>query len=154
LVSEFEQLFGFFNTFVEGENLGEVVLNQWELTYIDAFPREEYWKTPADWSDFLPGLFGKLFPTEGMNIHLEHRTAEWSYEILSKQGRLHIAAQPGRAKDDNRDSLLLQMTARGPIAEGTAKKLRAGLDLGHETAVEAFLRITSPEAKNHWGPKP
>ena len=38
--------------------MGEPALNQWELTYIDAFPKEAPWRTPADCSAFLPGLFG------------------------------------------------------------------------------------------------
>lgn len=38
--------------------LGELTLNQWELTHIDAFPKEEHWQTPVNGFAFLPGLFG------------------------------------------------------------------------------------------------
>jgi hypothetical protein len=129
-------------------------VNQWEMTYVDAFPREEYWQTPADWSAFLPGLFGKLFPTDGLGIVLENRAAEWSYEIEPKRGRLHVAAHPGRWGEDKRDALLLNMTARGPVGRGRAETLRAGLDLGHEAAMGAFLRATSDEAKKRWETSP
>jgi hypothetical protein len=147
-------MFARFAAFTEKAGLGELALNQWELTYIDAFPKEEYWQTPADWSTFLPGLFGNLFSADALGLVLEHRTAEWSYEIHPKRGRLHITAYPGRAGEEQRDALLLQMTARGPVGKGGAKTLRAGLDLGHDAAVGAFLRVTSDEVKRRWRLKP
>src|SRR5262249_28825361 len=139
--------------FTERAGLGKLAPNQWELTYIDSFPKDEYWTTPADWATFLPGLFGRLFPADDLGIVLEHRAAEWSYEIKPKRGRLHIAAGPGRAGEDKRDSLLLNMTARGPIGKGGVETLRAGLDLGHDAALGAFLRVASDEAKRRWGTK-
>jgi hypothetical protein len=153
LIAEFETTFARFTTFAEQSGIGPVALNQWELTYIDSFPQGEYWQTPADWSRFLPGLFGNLFPTDGLGVVLEHRGAEWCYEIEPKRGRLHIAARPGRWGDDKRDSLLLQMTARGPVGKGGAESLRAGLDLGHEAAVGAFLRVVDKDTQRRWGTK-
>ncbi|MFO0810093.1 MAG: TIGR04255 family protein [Gemmataceae bacterium] len=150
LISEFEDLYSLFETFVRECGLGMLAVNQWELTYIDAFPKDEYWRTPAEWSKVLPGLFGDLFGTDDAELGLEHRAAEWSYEIRPKRGRLHVAAHPGRAKDDNRDSLLLQMTARGPVGKGGSETLRAGLDLGHDVAYKAFLNVTSSDAKKRW----
>jgi uncharacterized protein (TIGR04255 family) len=151
LISEFEDIFARFATFTEKTGLGTLAPNQWELTYIDAFAAGEYWNTPADWATILPGLFGPLFPTDGLGIVLEHRSAEWSYEIQPKRGRLHIAAGPGRVEDAQQDALLLQMTARGPIGKDGVETLRAGLDLGHEVAVGAFLRVVSDDAKKRWG---
>src|SRR5262249_38829815 len=46
LIDEFDALFGRFTSFVESAGLGRVTVNQWELTYIDAFLQNEYWKTP------------------------------------------------------------------------------------------------------------
>ena len=113
-----------------------------------------YWNTPADWATFLPGLFGQLFSTNSLEVVLEHRAAEWSYEIRPKRGRLHITAGPGRIEDDKRDAVLLTMTARGPVGKGGEETLRAGLDLGHAVAFEAFLRVASDKAKKRWETKP
>jgi uncharacterized protein (TIGR04255 family) len=153
LVTEFESMFARFAAFVESAGLGQLALNQWELTYIDSFPKDEYWRTPADWGAFLPGLFGQLFTADGLGLVLEHRAAEWSYEIEPKRGRLHIAAGPGRVGEDKGHALLLSTTARGPIGKGVAETLRAGLDLGHATAVGSFLRIVSDKVKERWGKK-
>jgi uncharacterized protein (TIGR04255 family) len=154
LIAEFESTFARFAAFAERTGLGAPALNQWELTYIDSFPKDEYWTTPADWATFLPGLFGPLFPINGLGIVLEHRAAEWSYAIETKRGRLHISAGPGRLGGDRRDSLLLNMTARGPVGRGGVETLRSGLDLGHEAALGAFLRVVSDEAKKRWEKMP
>ena len=150
LIDEFEQIFCRFAEFSDREGLGRPSVNQWELTYIDMFPKGEYWNAPADWETFLPGLFGQLFPTEGLDIVLEHRKAEWSYEIHPKRGRLHIAAMAGQVEGYQTDAVLLTMTARGPVGKGGAESLRAGLDLGHDAAFAAFLRVVSDDAKKRW----
>jgi uncharacterized protein (TIGR04255 family) len=151
LISEFEEMYKRFTDFVARAGLGAVAENQWELTYVDAFPQGEYWQTPADWSGVLPGLFGTLHSAEG--LVLEHRAAEWSYEIAPKRGRLHIAARPGRTSEDQPPVLLLQMTARGPVGKEGAETVRAGFDLGHDVALGTFLRVTSGEAQARWGKK-
>ena len=66
LIDEFERVFAQFERFVRDNQLGELELNQWEITYIDYFPQGDYWQTPADWSQFLPGLFGNLFTAPGL----------------------------------------------------------------------------------------
>jgi len=147
LISEFEEMFTKFQAFTKANDLGELELNQWEVTYVDSFPRDEYWSSPTDWSSFLPGLFGSLFSAP--DLTLEHRAAQWSFEIQPKRGRLHIAAKPGRWRDDPRDALLIDMTARGPIGKGVVT-LREGLDLGHKVAVQSFLSMVSAEVRKRW----
>lgn len=148
LIDEFAATFTAFQTFVESQRLGELAPNQWEITYIDAYPQGEYWQSPDDWSSFLPGLFGGSFQVPG--ITLEQRAAEWSYTIQPKLGRLHIAAQPGRWGDEPRDSLLVDITARGPIDGTKVATWRSGLDLGHTVAVESFLKMTDPGLQAKW----
>jgi len=92
LISEFTAMFDRFERFVEDRRLGSVLVNQWELTYVDEFPQGEYWQTPADWAGFLPGLFGTIPAADG--LALEGRAAEWVFEITPKRGRLHVAANP------------------------------------------------------------
>jgi len=149
LIEEFEEMYGRFTTFVRESGLGEVQLNQWELTYVDVFPKDEYWQGPDDWSKFLPGLFSN--PPKSPGLQLEQGTAEWKYVINPNRGRLHVVAHPGQWREGSRDALRLQMTARGPVGKGGAESLRAGLDLGHEIAVQTFLQFTSEDAQQRWG---
>lgn len=148
LVGEFFEIFAKVQEFVREHQLGEMALNQWELTYVDAFPQDDYWTTPADWAKFLPGLFGNLFQMSDIDLSLEHRAAEWSFEIAPKRARLHIQAQPGKWSEDPRDSLIVTWTARGPATN--IEVVRQGLELGHEKAVEAFLRVTDKDIQKRW----
>lgn len=154
LIGEFIEQFGRFEEFGKRHKLDPVTINQWELTYIDAFPKGEEWATAADWPRILPGLFGSLFSTDGLSLALSHRAAEWSYDILPKRGRLHLSAALGRVEGDERDVLLLTTTARGPIGKNGAETLQAGLDIGHDIAYAAFDRIVSAETKKRWEKRP
>ena len=126
LIDEFKEMFARFSSFSERNGLGILAINQWELYYIDAFAKGEYWNTPADWAKFLPGLFGQPFPVDGLGIVLEHRAAEWSYEIQPNRGRLHLSARPGKTSGDNRELLLLQTVARGPVEKGSVARAMGG----------------------------
>jgi uncharacterized protein (TIGR04255 family) len=149
LVGEFEAEYQRFERFVAGCGFGQVLPNQWELTYIDAFPKGDGWRTPGDWPDVLPGLFGRLFDAEGLGLGLERRTAEWSFELAPRRGRLYLAAGSGQWGPD--ECLLLTSTARGPVGgDGGTATVRHGLDLGHEAAVGAFRRLVAPGLQARW----
>ena len=152
LIAEFLALFDRVDHVAKGSGLGEIRLDQWEITYIDAFAHKEYWNTTADWPNVLPGLFGRLFATDGTGLELERRAAEWTFEIAPRLGRLHVAAHMGMLSDEASECLMLNMTARGPLKASEGREgLVAGLDIGHRAAVAAFERSASQEARARWG---
>jgi uncharacterized protein (TIGR04255 family) len=150
LIADFEAHYALLEQFVAEHALGELQPNQWEIAYVDSFPQGELWQTPADWQKILPGLFGTLSTNLQSELVLEHRAAEWSYEIAPKRGRLHVNAQVGFIAESSQPSLLLNITARGPV-EGTGiPSLRKGLDLGHDVSVREFLAMVNPSIKSSW----
>jgi uncharacterized protein (TIGR04255 family) len=148
---EFDRYFDTFCRFIEEAKFGEVVPNQWELTYIDSIPQGQLWTSPADWHTLLPGLFS----SQGSpgTVQLESFGGEWHYEIPPRLGRLHLSVQLVRVGADPTPTLLLQTTARGPIGEGRAASLGEGLELGHRAAVDTFVEITSDKLHKSWGRK-
>ena len=151
VLEEFERHLETFCRFVGEAQLGEVVPNQWELTYIDSIPQGPLWTTPADWHDVLPGLFSP--PRFGGNLPLEAFGGEWHFAIPSQRGRLHVSVQFARLGDEPKPVLLLQTTARGPIGPEGVSNIREGLELGHRAAVDLFVGITSAKAQAVWGRK-
>lgn len=148
---EFDRYFETFCRFVADARLGEVVPNQWELTYIDSIPRGLLWDTPADWHELLPGL---ISPRRLLgSVRLESFGGEWHFEIAPQRGRLHVSVQLARLGEDPTPVLLLQSTARGPLGKEGATNLGEGLELGHRAAVDAFVGITSEKAQKAWGRK-
>jgi uncharacterized protein (TIGR04255 family) len=151
MITEFESLFSKFCSFVNDSQIGQILVNQWELTYVDAFPKGELWNSPADWYRVLPGVFGKLeTPDETM---LEHRAAEWSYEIVPRLGRMHVVARPGKMPDRDCDALILQTTTRGPVEKDDAGSFRAGLNRGHEFATRFLKKVASDDVLKTMEPK-
>lgn len=148
---EFDHYLETFCRFVAEAKLGEVLPNQWELTYIDSVPKGPLWSTPADWPDVLPGLFSPRGVPAG--VRMESFGGEWHYEIPPRRGRLHVAVQLARVGDDPTPVLLIQTTARGPIGQEGVPSLGEGLELGHRTAVDTFVEITSDKAHRAWGRK-
>jgi uncharacterized protein (TIGR04255 family) len=151
VLEEFERHFATFCRFVADAKLGEVVPNQWELTYIDSIPQGLLWNTPADWHEVLPGLFSPPAPVG--SVRLESFGGEWHFEIPPQRGRLHVSVQFARVGGDPTPVLLLQSTARGPIGTDGVANVKEGLELGHRAAVELFVGITSAKAQAAWGKK-
>jgi len=93
VLEEFDRHFGSFCRFVAEAKLGEVVPNQWELTYIDSIPQGALWNTPADWHEVLPGLFSPPGPVG--SSRLESVGGEWHFEIPPQRGRRRAWPCPG-----------------------------------------------------------
>lgn len=148
---EFDLYFEAFCRFIGEAKLGEVVPNQWELTYIDSIPQGTLWTTPADWHELLPGLFSSR-GSPG-RVRLESFGGEWHYEIPPRRGRIHVSPQLARVGADPTPVLLVQTTARGPLGKEGAASLEEGLELGHRAAVDTFVEITSDKAHRAWGRK-
>ncbi len=135
--SEFDQYFAKFRKFVSDAGLGELILNQWELSYIDHVPKGPLWQTAADWHKILPGILGSGKPLAGTRME---GVGEWHYLLEADRGRLHVSMQHARAESaSGPEILLLSWTGRGPILNKTGWDLDAGFRLGHETILRAFL---------------
>lgn len=126
--------------------------NQWEMSYVNHIPKGTVW-------DIL-GDAGRVFNVRPLlssspgGATLENFASEWHYEIPPKRGRLHVQLQHGQSQTEERTELLvLSLTARGPVrhTEGRVATLGIGLDLGHETLVQAFQDLTSEGAHTYWG---
>jgi uncharacterized protein (TIGR04255 family) len=150
---EFDKTFQAFEDFVSEEALGEVLPNQWEVTYVNRIPSGTLWSAPADWGTrVIPGLLGSLQGTT--DVSMERFGGQWHFEIQPYQGRLHVEiSQRVSEPEDEPDVLILKLTARGPIARNEAKglSLAGGLDLGRRVIVESFKSLTAKEAHEHWG---
>ncbi len=151
LIEEFESKFEQFKTFCEDEKIGPVNVNQWEVTYVDSFPQDEYWSSPNDWHKFLPGLFSDKPSELAGSLKMVKRNVQWTMEIEPQLGRLHLSSGIGCWDNNAHESLMLDITARGPVNVECTPTYRAGLDLGHKVAVGQFLAMVDSKTKASWG---
>lgn len=146
---EFKSNFESFQKFVKDANLGSpLVLNQWEVTYVNHIPKDGLWNSFEDWSNILPGFF--VPPNESDQLQPEQFSGEWRLTIAENHGRLYINVNRGRAGIEGPEVMRLQITARGPVDAEKGMDLQSGFDLGHESIVRTFAAMTSPAAHKHW----
>ena len=151
--SEFESIFAKLEAFAKKWTLGAPVVNLWDVTYVNNILPGTLWQTPLDWHNVLPSLF----PASGPRV-ADHDWAtfigSWYFEIRPQLGRVNVQAQKVVSNQSEQTSLLLTITARGEIAkEGSpgATDWKAGLDIGHQSALRAFVDLSSKEAHKEWG---
>jgi uncharacterized protein (TIGR04255 family) len=147
--TEFDNLLTQLARFVDASQLGVLIPDQWEVTYVNRI-RQGLSTTPADWDFFRP-----LNPMPSIEsvIEPESFTGEWHFVIPEQRGRLHIHWQHARETESDEDSyVLLTLTARGPIGNETGfnSSVLAGIDLGRATIVRSFRYLMSESANIEW----
>ena len=148
---EFDEYWVKFREFVVARSDDNVIQpNQWEILYVNHIPCGTVWKEVSD----IPGALTFLQAPNltGLDVDPDGLGGEWRFEIKPEQGRLYVKLAMRNKADDNTTGLRLVMTltARGPIGNGTAS-LGAGLELGHTAITTVFDRITSTRAQEFWG---
>jgi uncharacterized protein (TIGR04255 family) len=149
--AEFEAFWHRFRDFLRSETKTELMINQWEVTYVNHFPKGRGWQVPSDWHRLFRS-FARL-PSEGTELNLESAGGTWQYEILPQRGRLYVELRHGRREFPTIEELLmLNLTARGPTKADNDPdaELSAGLDLGHDAIVTTFKYFTSDTAHTEW----
>ncbi len=147
---EYDKLFSRFCAFVKNQSLGDLRLNQWEVTYVNHIPKGTLWNAPSD----VPSV-SLLFaspPPLPMVAGPESLSGAWHFEITPKKGRLHVEIRHGRrTTPDDKEILIITLTARGSLSPADPR-YDVGLDAGHEAIVRSFKALTTEKAHQIWGP--
>lgn len=135
------------------EQLGQVDMNQCEITYVNHIMTETAWNHPGQverlvrpWSGLTGGRF--LPAPDDVALQVKYIIPGPSGEPA---GRLHVALQPALEKSTRSRMHVLTLTARGaPCGEGIDGAFDF-LDAGREWIVEGFASITEEEMHKSWG---
>jgi uncharacterized protein (TIGR04255 family) len=148
LLPDFQRAYREFSEFLRALGIGEPHLNQWELTYVNHILRGTIWETPDQWGDLSPAFAN---PLQVAGQHLEAIQCMWTFLIGDRRGRVVVRASNGRlGSREGEELMLLELTARGPIATGSIEELGQGLKLGHDHVVLSFVNMTSSRAHKTW----
>jgi uncharacterized protein (TIGR04255 family) len=141
-----------FCEFCKDENLGEPIVNQLEITYINHIPIGDGWKTLAD--------LGKVFPDVGWRCQErflpipESISLALPFILPESQGRLHVSLKHAIRVADNQPVLLCELTARGISANKDSSAIRAWFNLGRKWIVLGFADLIDKKIqKDQWGRK-
>lgn len=136
-----------FVEYIRKQNLGEVVPNQWEVTYVNHLMKGRLWQSEMDWPALVPGILGGCRtvgagPLEAVDCHVQLLLGE-------RIARLYVDLKSAVLMSDiTQELLVLTLTARGGVTKDCS--VEEGLTLGHETIVKSFTDFTSPQAHELW----
>jgi len=151
LLSELEE----FTAFVGKENLGEILPNQCEVTYVNRILAGQGWDRHGQLGSVLApvsGAFSEEFLPEPEEVAV---AASFLIpgEVGRPMGRLRFRVDPVYLKADDKPAFHLTLVARGaPLGSGL-EGVRGFLDLGREWIVRGFAAITTPTMHKIWGRK-
>lgn len=147
LFPEFTEKNKLFENFVVGQKLPKPSYNQWEMTYVNHFRKEQsLWQSPKDWSSIFPGLFSSIL----IQPQLESFGGEWSFLPNELAGRIHVKLNHARlGAQDGPEAIVLTLTARGPISSSTSEPTVTDIFTKANKALEQlFVEITNKDLQH------
>lgn len=136
-----------FVDYVKTEKLGEITVDQCDLTYINQIDREAGWASFAD----LNHLFTCLKPAPA-GVLQNPETLAWNatYKLPTDRGRLYVTIAPTIRARDFKMTVTVQFVARGAPAANSGEALSQWFDMAHEWIARAFDELTGPELHALW----
>lgn len=141
-----------FQQFLSDEKLGQIVIDQCEVTYVNHIERCDVWQRHGEIQRVLrnwTSLEDSFLPEpEDGRFHQR-------FVILSdsgdRVGRLHTSLTPAWTDGEDSPILVLSLTARGnPVGEGIDGAFNF-LDLGRSWIVKGFADLTTTDMHRVWG---
>lgn len=147
----FLETFDVFQRFLVDQGLGHVAPNQSEVSYVNQILSNGTWHGLDEIGNVIPSWRPRY--TESFLPALEDFRLAVSYQMPDPEGRpkgrLRITTAPGRP-ENGRQTLVLQLTARGRPSDPTIESALDFLDTGREWIVRGFTAFTSPTAHLEW----
>ena len=146
----FERDWELFKSFVAEEGLGEIKVNQCEVTYVNHIVSGDGWEEMGEIGKIF--TFWKQPAADGLPGHTEDFGFQARFQIRDEKnapiGRLHVDVQPALNNADKRPMYVMTLTARGMCGNGVEF-----LDVGRLWVVNSFTNLTTQNMHAVWGRK-
>lgn len=155
LFSEFSLELEAWQRFLQEQNIGDLHLNQCEVTYINHI------FTPDGSEPF--GQLGKIFKFWNENIHLDGalplENVSGALRFLLNDGsgvpygRLHAEIIPAVHNETQKSVIQFQLTARAKPQQETIVSAKEAIERCHLAVIQSFAALTTNEMHAFWGLK-
>ena len=148
----FKEKLAIFRCFLGELRTSELVLKQFELTYINLIDLSERPNSVLD--------LGEVFSDFSWRRHegrLEPESANWRvvFRLPGGHGRLDVTVRSAVRTSDGKPMILFDLTARGIGDDRTLEGIDDWFRMAHNTIVRAFVELTSRDIqKAVWSQKP
>ncbi len=142
-----------FRGFLAEQDLGDLVPNQCEVTYVNHIISGQGWSSHGDVSKVLALLSmrssdRRLGPAEDVSFTARYVKHDSSGNPI---GRLHVNLRPAVSRVDDKPMYVITLTARGkPVGAGD-QGVVGFLDLGRSWIVNDFTSMTTSRMHKVWG---
>lgn len=128
-----------FTEFVNEQSIGDLKINQYELTYINNIPHGQGWMHTNE----IGNVFCDFHHIKGERFLAEPESIGWRriYRFPDNKGRLHVRMNQAVSRQTMDQVFVLDLTARGYSDEG----MKAWFDMAHEWIVRGFADLTTSE---------
>ena len=146
---EFERL----EEFLKVEKLGEIVVDQCEVSYINHIVAGAGWETHAD----APAVFSFLRKPRSRDPLPEAENEQCILRFVLRSadgepiGRLTATLTPAFRVTDERGLFVFQLTARGRALSEGKEGVRRFFDIGRAAIVNGFAALTTANMQKIWG---
>ncbi|MGD0619184.1 MAG: TIGR04255 family protein [Bryobacteraceae bacterium] len=138
--------------FAASEQIGDVLPEQCEVTYVNHMRDGIGWETHGDldhvvttWQNRYSDEY--LGAPEDVGFKVRYRMTDESGRAL---GRLHVVLQPAYRSADGRPIFVMNMIARGKPTPANLEGVFQLFDLEHEWIVRGFTSITTTRMHELW----
>jgi len=133
--------------------IGDLMPNQVEVTYVNHVEPEGVWQRHGQLAAVLAVLSGQhsdahLAEPEAIDVNLRYIIPGDDGDPV---GRLHITVRPVYRARDLTPLFAINLTARVGISGGGVDDVLREMDRGHDFLVSAFRSITTAEMHKMWG---
>ncbi|MBZ0168325.1 hypothetical protein MELA_02160 [Candidatus Methylomirabilis lanthanidiphila] len=137
-----------FRTFAINNELGKIQPNQYEATYVNHIVEADG-AFPAAIEDYSPLFSWSSAYSTGFLPKSSNATMSLRFRLPEERGALHVTFKHGKRSVDNKDVLILELTARGR-SQPEGSDLEEWFEVAHEWIVRGFTDLTSNTAHKRW----
>lgn len=151
VVEGFKQAIRKFRGFIAAERMGELRPRQYEMSYVNHFPRGEGWTGFDDVSALMPGL---SWPPQESGL-LERPSSfllNATLPLKTGTGNLYATVQNATAMGSGLPVIILDLTVRGRAAVSEEDAMWQWFSCAHDAIVRTFVELTDEDVQREvWG---
>jgi uncharacterized protein (TIGR04255 family) len=152
ILTRFRSALTSFIEFAASEQLGDVLPEQCEVTYVNHMCSGTGWERHGDLDQVVTTWQNRysdeyLGAPEDVGFQVRYRMKDESGRAL---GRLHVVLQSAKRSADGRPIFLMNMIARGKPTPASLEGVFQLFDLEHEWIVRGFTSITTTRMHELW----
>lgn len=150
VIENFEKYLFRFQEFLVEENLGDLAIKEYELSYVDLIPRGHGWKNFGDLGEVFPNL---LSSTGHNLLTTSVKSINWQtiLDLPNNQGQLRLALRSATRNSDNHRLLHIEFNAHGNRPD---ESMQTWFDISHNAITELFSNLVNDEIQEtFWGRK-